>query len=142
VGTAVVLVLLVLAIAIPNYVSMQNKSKRAEVPANVNGIKTAEMAYDAAFDQFIEVPVYHPSEYTMGEALRPWTAGSRFDTLGWSPDGQVRGSYKVNTITGSSAWGYDFEVIGISDVDGDGRRATYTASKSTNANQVTSLSTY
>ena len=48
------------AIAIPNFVEMQYRAKRAEIPANVDGIKTAEMAYDAAFDTFIAAAV-HPS---------------------------------------------------------------------------------
>ena len=40
------------AIAIPNFVEMQYRAKRAELPANVDGIKTAEMGYDAAFDTY------------------------------------------------------------------------------------------
>ena len=39
------------AIAIPNFVDMQYRAKRAEVPSNVDGIKTAQIAYDAAFDR-------------------------------------------------------------------------------------------
>ena len=36
------------AIAIPNFVAMQSKSKRPEVPGNVDAIKTAELArFDA-----------------------------------------------------------------------------------------------
>jgi len=129
VGTAVVLVLLVLAIAIPNYVAMQNRAKRAEVPSNIDGIKTAEMAYDAAFDQFIEIDRYHPDAWP-GQALRPWRSGSPYDTLGWAPDGEVRGSYKVSTAPFGAS---DFVVTGISDVDGDGVRASYTATKSINS---------
>ena len=41
------------AIAIPNFMTMQLKAKRAEIPSNVDGIKTAELSYDAAFDGFI-----------------------------------------------------------------------------------------
>ena len=33
------------AIAIPNFVEMQYRAKRAEIPSNVDGIKTAEMGY-------------------------------------------------------------------------------------------------
>ena len=40
------------AIAIPNFVAMQYRAKRSEVPSNVDGIKTAELAYDAAFDTY------------------------------------------------------------------------------------------
>ena len=115
------------AIAIPNFVSMQYRAKRAEIPANVDGIKTAELAYDAAFDQFIEQNSFYPSS-SVGKAQVTWNTGSAFDTIGWSPDGKVRGAYRVSTISST-----DFRVTGISDVDGDGTQATYTSTKSVNA---------
>jgi len=111
------------AIAVPNFVSMQYRSKRAEVPTNVEGIKTAEIAYDAAFDKYAEQFTFWPDP-NPGKAARTWTAGSAFDTLGWSPDGIVRGSYKVESISSGN-----FEVTGICDVDGDLERATYTATR-------------
>jgi len=33
-------------VAYPNYVAMQLKAKRGELPGYVNGIKKAELAYD------------------------------------------------------------------------------------------------
>ena len=116
------------AIAIPNFVAMQYRSKRAEVPPNVDGIKTAEMAYDAAFDTYIVEATAQPP----GKTQREWTAGSAFDTLGWSPDGSVRGSYAVTTLSTT-----DFRVTGLCDVDGDGSTAQYTATKSLNSIFVT-----
>ena len=114
------------AIAIPNFVSMQYRAKRAEVPSNVDGIKTAQMAYDAAFDEYIQVSSFFPG--SVGKAQIPWPSGSNFDTLGWSPDGRVRGSYKVTTTSTT-----DFLVTGIADVDGDGNQSSYTSRKSINA---------
>ena len=67
------------AIAIPNFVAMQYRAKRAEVPANVDGIKTAEIAYDAAFDKYIQQTGFHPGG-TAGKAQQTWTAGSNFPT--------------------------------------------------------------
>ena len=110
------------AIAIPNFVSMQYRAKRAEVPANIDGIKTAEIAYDAAYDAYIYQSIPHPSSLP-GKAQRPWTTGSNFDTLGWSPDGEVRGSYFIESITGP----VDFRVMGGCDVDGDGTTAEFYA---------------
>ncbi|MFT5686415.1 MAG: type IV pilus assembly protein PilA [Myxococcota bacterium] len=124
------------AIAIPNFVAMQYRAKRAEVPANVDGIKTAEVAYDAAFDKFIEQAAPMPAG-TPGKAQVTWTSGSAFDTIGWSPDGKVRGQYSVTSLSTTN-----FEVVGVSDVDGDGVISSYTAQKSTNAGPTTGNSVY
>ena len=120
------------AIAIPNFVEMQYRAKRAEIPSNVDGIKTAEMGYDAAFDQFLSA-ADHPGT-TVNKKQQAWGAGnSDYQNLGWSPDGKVRGSYAVSTTVPSSATpGADFTVTGRCDVDADGSEATYTATKSIN----------
>ena len=123
------------AIAIPNFVAMQYRAKRAEVPSNVDGVKTAQLAYDAAFDKFIEQAAFHPG--TVGKAQQDWPAGSNFDTLGWAPDGKVRGMYKVVSLTST-----DFRVTGESDVDGDGTNAQYTATKTINTVQTTDNDIY
>ena len=120
------------AIAIPNFISMQAKSKRAEVPSNVDGIKTAELAYDASFDAYVDAPTDSPTG-AGNKAQIAWSAGhdAGFDTLGWSPDGDVRGLYRVDADNSSSP--ATFTVTGTSDVDGDGNSANYTASPSKNA---------
>ena len=40
------------AIAIPNFVAMQLRAKRSELPTNVDAIRTAELAYEHEWDQF------------------------------------------------------------------------------------------
>ena len=121
------------AIAIPNFVEMQYRAKRAEVPANVDGIKTSEMGYDAAFDTFLPITTAHPTG-TPGKTQKDWSGGSAaFQKLGWQPDGKVRGVYKVTTTSVSSSTpGGDFVVTGQADVDGDGVISEYTATKSVN----------
>ena len=114
------------AIAIPNFVDMQYRAKRAEVPSNVDGIKTAQLAYEASFDAFVQQFTPHPTT-TPNKQQQAWTSGSSFDTLGWGPDGNVRGMYAVSTST------TDFTVNGFCDVDGDGSMAQYTAKKTINA---------
>ena len=74
---------------------------------------------------------------TPGKAQRAWPAGSNFDTLGWGPDGEVRGSYMVTTVSST-----DFLVTGICDVDGDAQYASYTSTKSINATLNTTNDTY
>jgi len=113
------------AIAIPNFTKMQLKSKRAEVPGNVDAIKTAEMAYDAAYDAFINAA---DNPGSVGKSAQAFdTTATDYKRLSWVPDGEVRGSYAV---TGAS--NTDFLVTGRSDVDGDGSEATYTNTLSTN----------
>ena len=124
------------AIAIPNFVDMQYRAKRAEVPSNVDGIKTAQIAYAAAFDKYIEVADWKPSS-DMTKTQREWTSGSGFDTLGWGPDGKVRGRYMVESSSTT-----DFEVTGECDVDNDDNEASFTATKSINTVMNTGASEY
>lgn len=118
------------AIAIPNFVTMQYKSKRGEVPMNLKGIKTAELAYESNFDVFVAASAY-PA--TPSKTTQQWvkTSSGGFITIGWAPDGNVRGSYAVATSS------QDFTATGTSDVDGDNTKATYQATKSTNPNAPT-----
>jgi type IV pilus assembly protein PilA len=123
------------AIAIPNFVDMQYRAKRAEVPSNVDGIKTAELAYEASFDQFVQQLTPQPNS-SPNKQQRAWSTGSGFDTLGWGPDGNVRGSYDVTTTS------TDFNVNGTSDVDGDATKAGYTATKTLNATMTSGNNVY
>jgi type IV pilus assembly protein PilA len=117
------------AIAIPNFVAMQSKSKRAEVPGNVDAIKTAELAYDAGFDGFIATAVQPRASTSLNKTQKTWTHSdtNSWGQLGWRPDGPVRGNYTV-ALTGTT----DFVVTGKCDVDDDSQIATYTSTKLTN----------
>jgi len=123
------------AIAVPNFVAMQHRAKRAELPLNVDGIKDAEVAYEAAFDTYVTQFSYQPDN-DVGKAPRPWKMGSAFDTLGWAPDGDVRGKYQV--IGNSTA----FTIMGRCDVDGDGDQAGYNADNTANAFMWTDSDVY
>jgi len=122
------------AIAIPNFVDMQYRAKRAELPSNVDGIKTAQIAYEAAFDAFMTITAIPAA--APGKVAVAWTTGTDFDTLGWEPSGNVRGSYEVTEAT------TDFTVTGTCDVDGDGTEAIYTATKSISATLTTGTDIY
>ena len=57
-----------------------------------------------------------------------WTVtNDGFSTIGWKPDGSVRGSYAVTLATAT-----DFLVSGSTDVDGDSQIANFSATVSTN----------
>jgi hypothetical protein len=119
------------AIAIPNFVAMQVKAKRAEVPSYVEGIRTAELAYDAACDEFVAAGDPVQAALVAGKAQRTWEGGPEWAKVGWSPDGPVRGAYWVE-VTGET-----FTVHGICDVDGDGEFAEYTADADSPARLIT-----
>lgn len=112
------------AVAVPNFIYSQARAKRAEIPVNVEGIRSAETAYNIAFDRWVNQRTAVPPT-TPGRQLRSWPTGSDFDTLGWAPDGDVRGSYMVASLSTT-----DFRVLGVSDVDGDCWFASYTATRS------------
>lgn len=118
------------AIAIPNFLTMQAKSKRAEVPGNVDGIKTSQVTYNASYDQYLDLtasPSGTPSKNPVA-----WSAsGTAWSSLGWEPDGTVRGNYAATAA--NSATPPDFTVTGLSNVDGDSTTATYRATRLTNA---------
>ena len=124
------------AIAIPNFIAMQYRSKRSELQPNIKAIKTAELSYDANYDTYVEEFSFHPDS-SPGKTQREFTTGSAFDTIGWMPDGLVRGSYRVVSTSTT-----DFLVTGITDVDGEGTKASYTATKTLNVTMNTRNDVY
>ena len=129
-GTAVAGVLV--AIAVPNFVAMQLKAKRAEVPGNVDGIKTALLAYDAAFDEFKYCGDERSARRAVGKEQRPWVEDPCWMELGWRPDGDVRGGYWIERVPGRDG-SPSFAVHGVADVDGDGVVVEYIATEWANA---------
>jgi type IV pilus assembly protein PilA len=116
---AVAIVIVLAAIAVPEYRRAEFKSKRSEVPVNVDGITLAMLAYDAAHDTYIPQPSYVPSA-AMTKKTRPWVTTSAYQTLGYAPDGDVRGSY-YSPLFGSTG----IDTVGSCDVDDDGVNASY-----------------
>ena len=106
-------------------VKIKRLGVEAEIIQNLRSIKTAEIAYESNFDVFVYASRYpsSPSDYP-----QTWVKARSggFATMGWAPDGNVRGSYSVVTTT------YDFTAFGIGDIDGDGTLETYKATKSNN----------
>lgn len=125
------------AIAIPQYRGMQLRAKRAELPVNLEGIKVAELAYDAEFDRFLATAAT-PSLMPDGVPAAWPEDGGAFDDLGWRPDGLVRGQYNVN-VTGDAT---DFTGTAQSDCDGDGHYAELRLSKDSELVQVTADDVY
>lgn len=114
------------AIGVPSWIQSQSRAKRAEVPANVEGIRVAELAYFATFDTFVAETVWYPDALTGTAAdkqLRAWPEADNaggFTSLGWRPYGAVRAAYSIPDGDWDS-----FEIQALSDVDADGDTALF-----------------
>jgi len=81
------------AIAIPNFLMFQLRSKTGEAKTNLAAIRTAEEGYFAEFGQYVEELAAVGGNNTSQK--QPWVTGTSFDTLGWAPEGDVFYSYSV-----------------------------------------------
>lgn len=93
--------------------------------AHVRGLRTAEMAYHAAFDAYLPMPVWPRPVAELTPEPVPWPEGSDYDILGWSPAEAVRGTFQIEVAVDGS----DFTVHGWQDLDGDGVPARWTATR-------------
>ena len=76
----------------------------AEQLANMKALRTAELAYDAAFDAWVAAaPNPIPPEDVDG-TRHTWTMPDDFSTLGWAPDGDVTGSYWIELLPDNQGW--------------------------------------
>ena len=83
------------AIAIPNFLRFQLKSKSAEGKVNIAAIRTAETAYNSEVATYVTAAA-SPAVLPPGKvAYTVAVAGQGFDILGWSPEGNVYFQYAV-----------------------------------------------
>ncbi|MFP6641041.1 MAG: prepilin-type N-terminal cleavage/methylation domain-containing protein [Myxococcota bacterium] len=122
------------AIAIPNFIRFQLKSKSSEGKVNLAAIRTAEEGYMAEFGSYIAATA-SPAVTALGSAKVAFadtgTAPANFDTLGWEPEGNVYFSYGVGVGTDNT-----FTATAAADIDGDGTDQVWGYSKSTPAGAV------
>ena len=87
------------AIAIPNFLRYQLKSKTAEARTNIGAIKTSQEAFRAEFDGYITAaahPVAAPSD-----VKTPWVGNLGFNAIGYAPAGNVYYQYEVVAAGGT-----------------------------------------
>ena len=89
------------AIAIPNFLQFQLRSKTGEAKTNIAAIRTAEEGYFAEFNNYVTAAETPGTAVSTNKRL--WTGGglTQFDQLGWSPTGEVFYNYGVDS-SGSS----------------------------------------
>ena len=100
------------AIAIPNFLQFQLRSKTGEAKTNLAAIRTAEEGYFAEFNNYVAATATGFGG-GMGANKRVWPTGTPFDQLGWSPEGEVFYDYQV-VVAGSS-----FTADTMGDLDGN-----------------------
>ena len=135
------------AIAIPNFLTYQMKSRTSEAKVNLGAIKTSEVAFQGERGCFLGT-VANPATMTGGTTATPWVlvttatasvctgtvfAGTFFD-LGFAPAGAVRYQYTTvgaatatpvpavgvcPTIGTAGSPGLGFGATAVADLDGD-----------------------
>ena len=101
------------------------KDRRTEAQTQLDSIRTAEKAYEAAFDSYYTCP-QTPSPVPSSDGAQ-WAGGGKadFDQLGWEPaDDLVYCSFDVQTR------GDSFTATARCDMDGDGEQAIIEATES------------
>jgi len=122
---------LLCAIAIPNFMAYQARSRRSEAYTNLSALARSEKAYLAERNEFLdvvavtgEITVPDPAAYGgLGVTTMPWdaTANSFSNQIGWAPEGQVFYTYEVNNGKSVMPCTCDlcFTASAHGDVDGD-----------------------
>lgn len=102
------------AIAIPNFMKYQLKSKTAEAKVNLGAIATSQESYRAERDVYRVCAEYPAGRSNLRQTWNPAAAGG-FTSIGFSPSGKVYYDYEV-TSTDTSA---NFTGIAYGDLDND-----------------------
>jgi type IV pilus assembly protein PilA len=105
------------AIAIPNFLRFQLRSRAAEGKVNVSAVKTAQLGWHAEYGNYIACS---PSPSTTASGLRQaWTDNGGFSDIGFLPEGDVYFVYNV-TVGPVGPPPYEhFTAEGMSDLDED-----------------------
>ena len=108
------------AIAVPNFVRFQLRSKTSEAKMNIAAIRTAEDAYFATNGTYLAAfltPAIAPDPSKHQWSGVPGVA--QFAQLGFRPEGDVYFVYAVNGLINS------FAIAAIGDLDGDATPSQY-----------------
>ena len=106
------------AIAIPNFVRYQLRSKASEAVVNMNAIRVAELSSMGEHARFVAAgPV---PDTVPGSQKAAFAADIGFTTLAWKPEGNVYYQYEIQVTGPKTA-----VVTARGDLDGDGQIAEY-----------------
>jgi type IV pilus assembly protein PilA len=114
------------AIAIPNFLRFQLRARSSEGKTNLAAIRTAEEGYFSEFNVYVAgTPT--PGAAPVGGQKVPWPVPANgcpgiacFDTVGWSPEGDVFFTYEAAIGVG------EFMAVATADIDNDGTVQNWT----------------
>jgi type IV pilus assembly protein PilA len=120
------------AIAIPNFIRYQLRSKTSEARTNLGGIKTSQEAFKATEDNYVAAvaqPAGAPLPTKLGWTNSPCMAMcdrtgigncTEFDCIGFRPAGDVYYLYLTNNRLAGAGTTPEFCGSAVGDLDGDG----------------------
>jgi type IV pilus assembly protein PilA len=109
------------AIAIPNFLQFQLRSKTGEARTNLAGIRTAEESYFAEYGLYVTAAA-HPAAPV--PTKQQWTAAAThgFNIMGWAPEGSVFFQYATD-VGGANNTAYTASALG--ELDGGGNTSDF-----------------
>lgn len=125
------------AIAIPNFIRYQLRSKTAEARTNIGGIKTNQESFRSSEDNYGNVTTAQPAAVP-GTVKTDWPnnacagcnrtatpACTEFACIGFEPAGQVYYQYASPHRQALAAQTAEFSVTAVADLDGDGTNGEF-----------------
>ncbi len=102
------------AIAIPNFLRFQLKAKSSEGKTNLAAVRTAEQSFYSEFGSYVSSAGLAPGSVPGTAKVAFDDSGAPgFDTIGWSPEGNVYFYYGVGST------GAGFFATAMANIDGD-----------------------
>lgn len=111
------------AIAIPNFLNYQLKSKTAEAKVNLGAIATSQESWRAERDTYILCAAYPGAPTTAKQTWAGGVAAGNFTSIGFAPSGDVYYQYSV-AANGNITTNFLGGAVG--DLDGDGANGSFT----------------
>jgi len=133
------------AVAIPNFIKFQLRSKASEGKINLASMRTAEESYFAEVGSYVAVsltPTSAPNQmkkfWGVACSIPPLSSGPGVCFIGWEPEGDIYYQYGVNI--GNPAT--NFWAAAQSDIDADTNLNTWGLKKPDLAGAVTATSPF
>ena len=146
------------AIAIPNFIRYQLRSKTTEAKVVMGGIKTSQESFRAEYDNYAQINQTPAS--TVATTKVPWTVAagrpcnaacarnanancSEFSCIGYEPAGQVYYRYRTVRTLATAGGGVSAEYVAdaAADLDGDLTNGEFTYRTTNSTGQITSALT-